>query len=521
MNRNGKDWSIALALITPMLVFFAGYLFNHTEELYPTGFIQYDNISYIAYAQQYLDGGSSGLFYKNPFNDSGEYAAIYFQPQTILFALALKGGIPAGAILIPFTLLSALVCFRIMIAIYDQLYPQPRFRSVTLILFAWGGGLLAIAGFTMQFFHPAVDSVFFLDPGQGWWGLNLGRALFFSCEAYYHMLFLGVVLGVLRRKWLLTLGLMALLSLSHPFTGIELLGIMIVWSLLERLITGSKFVPLWYIVCTIILTIFHFYYYLLYLPSFPDHQSIQEQYALNWRLRFFNMIPAYSLVGLLTLVSLWRKNGNTLDSSFRRLLWTWMLVAFAFANHEILINPMQPIHFTRGYIWTSLFLLGVPGLHYFMEKFTAKRSTSLLAAVLVIALLSDNLVWISMQAAFRAEQNSTRYLKAEEMTVLEVIRSNSDETTLVVGQDDIPYLSTVYSKAYPWKSHPFTTPFASRKAETLNLFLNAGIIPAEWRGRHILFVLRKPIQIPIPAQAVLLAETRNYFLYSKNAPINP
>ena len=37
-----------MALTLPMLVFFAGYLFRHNPDLIPTGFIQYDNVSYVA-----------------------------------------------------------------------------------------------------------------------------------------------------------------------------------------------------------------------------------------------------------------------------------------------------------------------------------------------------------------------------------------------------------------------------------------------------------------------------------------
>jgi hypothetical protein len=39
--------------------------------------------------------------------------------------------------------------------------------------------------------------------------------------------------------------------------------------------------------------------------------------------------------------------------------------SFFFANHELFIDPVQPIPFTRGYIWTSLFLLVIPSLHYY------------------------------------------------------------------------------------------------------------------------------------------------------------
>src|SRR5688500_12621191 len=99
MKQKGRNWLFALALTIPMVVFFIGYLFNHTDSIQPTGFIQYDNVSYIAYAKQYVDNDRFTLFYTNPFNDSGEYKSIYFQTQTLFFALLLKLGVPPGWIL--------------------------------------------------------------------------------------------------------------------------------------------------------------------------------------------------------------------------------------------------------------------------------------------------------------------------------------------------------------------------------------------------------------------------------------
>ena len=55
MTKKANDWLLALALTLPMVVFFVSYSINHDAQLSPTGFIQYDNVSYIAYAKQYID----------------------------------------------------------------------------------------------------------------------------------------------------------------------------------------------------------------------------------------------------------------------------------------------------------------------------------------------------------------------------------------------------------------------------------------------------------------------------------
>ena len=83
MTKN-KNIIIAIGLCIPLLIFYAGYLWNHEPGLRPTGFIQYDNVSYIAFAKQYLDADQVHLQYANPYNDA-EYSPIYFQPQSLFF----------------------------------------------------------------------------------------------------------------------------------------------------------------------------------------------------------------------------------------------------------------------------------------------------------------------------------------------------------------------------------------------------------------------------------------------------
>ena len=118
----------------------------------------------------------------------------------------------------------------------------------------------------------------------------------------------------------------------------------------------------------------HLFYYLYYLPTFPDHRSVSEQYALNWRLRFFTIIPAYGPVAILAIASIWRIGRSRFFSlPQHRLFFTWFIVAFLLANHEIFMPAKQPLHFTRGYIWTSLFLLGIPGLHYLLDRLRKVR----------------------------------------------------------------------------------------------------------------------------------------------------
>lgn len=521
MKNKGGNWLFAVALSLPMIIFFAAYLFHHDASLTPTGFIQYDNVSYVAYARQYLDTPAISLFYNNPFNESGNYTPIYFQFQTAFFALLLASGMAPGLILIPFTILCTIVCFRIIIAIYDNLVPSGRYRVAGITLFAWGGGLLTIAGSILKLVNSSVDNIFFIDPAAGWWGLNLGRSLFFSCEAFYHLLFLGTILYVLKKNWLGAFVLVLIASISHPFTGIEILSIITAWILIERFLIQNREIPAWFIISILVLLSLHLFYYLYYLPTFPDHRSVSEQYALNWRLRFFNMIPAYGPVALIALIGIW-KIGRTrfLSMPQHRLFLTWFIVAFLLANHEIFMTARQPIHFTRGYIWTSLFLLAIPGIHFILDRLRKYRYGLVATVIFFLLLFSDNFSWIYANAASKVTTTSTAYISKEQQDILNALNKHADAHSLLISRDDvISYMATVYTSTYSWYSHPYTTPSAKRKKAALDLFFEKGNIDSSWNGKRLFCLIDKQSNATsgLPGSALLL-ETANYKLVELKIP---
>jgi hypothetical protein len=497
-----------------MILFYLGYYLNHSPSLKPTGFVIYDNVLYVANAKQYLDSDKFSLFYSNPLDDSGNHPAIYFQTQTFFLTFLLWIGFDPGFTIVLLNWISTLLSFRIAIGIYDQIYPNSARRKLFISLFCWGGGLLTLACIPIALVKPMgnldfFDRLFFIDPGWGWWGLNFGRGHFPSIEGYYHFLFLAGILCILKHKWNLALIVSLILSLSHPFTGIEYLAIVTGWTFIEKIIVKSEDLSWKFVTGTTLIMAFHIFYYLFYLNQFSEHRVVSEQYSLNWRFRFFSMIPAYCLVGALAIASLLRLKKSFFGNSATRLFFTWFIVAFLLVNHELFMKPIMPIHFTRGYVWTSLFLLGLPALHNLFQNIRLKKYPATLFFLSAL-LFSDNFLWIINHVRFTHTSPSVSFITTEQKSLLQLIAKNSSNKTLLIGNDEVlVYMSTVYSKAYPWISHPFTTPFAAKKEKTYRDFIEKGIIDSSWKKREAIFVFHKKDSAEWQRSQVLSLPTKN------------
>lgn len=229
-----------------------------------------------------------------------------------------------------------------------------------------GGGLLTLAGLVYCVASGSgIREIFRFDPAEGWWFLNLGRNLVYPVEAFYHVLFLACILMVVRERYAAALGAAALLSLNHPFSGVQLLLVLLAWAAVERAFIRNARVPSYFLWGVGVALGAHLGYYMGYLNTFPEHRALFEQWkGTNWLLQADSFVPAYALVAA---TAFWRARrsdlaGRVFQAPRNRLFLVWFLVSFGLANHEFAIDSIQPVHFTRGYIWIPLFLLGAPAL---------------------------------------------------------------------------------------------------------------------------------------------------------------
>jgi len=177
-------------------------------------------------------------------------------------------------------------------ALYEDIFGlDTRTKWMGLVLFLWGGGVLCLAGFLANVFqgigmHPLLEDTLRFDPFKGWWFLNLGRNLILPTEAYYHALFFATIYFVRRKNYARAFLLTAIMSYSQPFTGVELICVLLVYSVFERFANPEGKMPLIFPLAIGLLFFLHMSYYFYFLQQNPEHRLLFGQWALGWYLGF-------------------------------------------------------------------------------------------------------------------------------------------------------------------------------------------------------------------------------------------
>ncbi len=449
----------------------------------PTAFIDYDLPYYLANARQHFEQGFH-LFYSNPYAEYGS-PRIYFQPHLFLLALLQQIGLSPDAALLLFGIGAVAFAAIVSAKLYQEWTGwRTTAQKMGYVCFFWGGGVLALSGIAFGVFgHISIsDALLLFDPSKGWWMLNLGRNLVLPTEAYYHGLFLLSVLFLIRRRFGWCLAAAALLSISHPFTGLSLAFILVAYSALElRLKSGAASARFLAGACAI--TLLHISYYGWFLRRFADHRAMQAQWELDWPYKFWTFVPALYLVGILAFGRLtrWKNLAPVLMQPRMRLCLIWFSVIFALTQHDLVIAPRQPIHFAHGYDWIALFLLATPALVSLLEKLLAIRIPVMRAfavAAFLLLFLSDNLLWLASFANPSAQNNAIP-ITHDDRDVLAWLNGHASPPGYVVSSSDrINYLAPTFTHVRSWSGHRANTPHAVAKfAQTAAVFSAGTAIP--------------------------------------------
>jgi len=494
-------WLLALLASLPIGWLVACYFLGAPPGTRATGFIQYDQAYYMAEAREHWDGGFH-LLYGLPASPDIDTPRVYFRLQTLfLGTLGKLTGAEPGWIYAAFGLVATVVFFRLAVALYGSVVGlRSRAECLVLPLFLWGGGFTVLCGLLLQL--SAGTGMFAFDTGG--WGANLGRGVIYGIEAYYHALFFGAVLALLRRWYAAALVLLAAVCASHPFTGMELASFLAGWVIFERVVDSRTAPPLWFSGGVLSLLLAHAGYWLIHLPLLsPEHAALAPSWNVAWVLHWYNEVPEYGVVGA---AALWRVRDRQriaaafADRSFRILL-AWFGAAFLLANHDLFMSPRQPLHFTHGYVWVPLFLIGAPTFVEIAEHLLAlpRRVGAAWLISLSGLMLLDNAAWFGGAGLDLLRDGKSAsffpnaiYIGGSARDVLHRLNDAEFADGLVVSNSQfLSYQAIVYTPLRTWYSQMWNTPYPQKRVAELDALFSAGEDLAAWRCRQMVAVVER------------------------------
>ncbi len=516
--RSPVPWQVPLLFSLPAFIPLVFACFSAwAKGLVPTGFIQYDLAYYVANAREHFDQGFH-LTYGNPYAAYGT-PAIYFQPHILLLGILEKLGLTPGIALNLFGVAAVAFAATVATRLYEEVvgWRTPA-QKIGLVCFFWGGGILSLVGlaFGLPSGTPFTKASLLFDPMDGWWLLNFGRNLVSPTEAYYHGIFLLAILMLLRKRFGAALALSALLSASHPFSGLSLALVFTTYAAIEIVcFSGAATFPFFGGAAAILVA--HAGYYQVFLNQFEDHRLLRAQWELDWPYLLWTAVPALYLVAVFTAMPLtrWKNLKPTLLDPRKRLFLILFAVIMALTHHDLLTKPIQQIHFAHGYDWIALFFLGAPALIRMLERMEAIPSLvgrTAAVGLFLLLMLSDNLFWF---ASFR-DASVQRYaiaIQPTERDVLHWLGQHAEPPALVAStSSNINYLTSTYTPVRSWFGHDYNTPYAAeRREEVQKVFRDGGPLPT---ANPVYYVPRRDLKWTPPAGAYQVYENAGYEIWS-------
>ena len=465
-----------------------------------TGFIQNDQPYYVANGREVFERGN-GFAHPNPFDADPAAPVIYFHWLTWIYGASVKFlGLDPAVCPLVLGAIAGITFARITLEIVRSQLRNSRFLVPLYLLSMWGGGLLCIGG--LLFGRPPTSDItarlFAFDPADGWWFLNWGRNVMYPTEAVYHAIAAAAWLAMLARRDGLALLAAAAIATTHPFSGLQVLLFVGGWCgyrlLTLRSAAAAGRFALWLTMLAAFLG-----YYLVYLNQFPQHLAMQLDWTdepEHWTLRLPTMLLAYGPVAVLAV---WRLVQEPRPWKPDVVLWVGIFCITLFLiKHDLLTaNHKQPIHFTRGYEWMPLFLLGLPvlqkGLIACWERCSTAATVLAMAAMFGLATF-DNLCFIV--ASWTNEASVPHYLTAAERETFAWIEREKLQGVVLSTDQNLCYMAGVYTSLTPYWGHGYNTPQFMDKSKAIHDYF-AFRKPAAWLERvDYLLVPKRVIRLP-------------------------
>lgn len=493
-----------LSLIA-VLPFYSVYLAHFLLNADATGFIQGDQPYYVANGREIFERGN-GFAHPNPYEIDPQAPVIYFHWLTWLYGASVKilGTDPAffplasGAI-------AGIAFGWITLRLIEALLPDRRFVVPLFFLAMWGGGLLCLAGilFPAPTATTVAEKLLSYDPTDGWWFLNWGRNVMYPVESVYHVIVAATWLAILRGHENRALLGGLLLATTHPFSGLQLLLFLGGWFTyrVSVLRSGAAWIRLG--ISLLMLAIF-LYYYIVFLNQFPQHRAIELIWAsapFDTVLKVPTMLLAYGPVAVLAG---WRLFTEPRPWKGEVILFAGCFCVTLFLiKHELLIQPhKQPIHFSHGYEWMPLFLLGLPKLQQLLiaagNHLQVISRVALMAGLFGLATF-DNLSFIVIH--WTSTNPVPLFLTSSEREMLTWMDQQQMKGVLLTTDWSLGYAASTYTTVTPYAGHVFNTPGINERMRQIEEYFST-MQPAPWLDQVDYFLVQKKvIRVPKAAQS--------------------
>lgn len=503
-----------------------------------TGFFHQELPYYMANGRAAFERGN-GLAYPNPYDPDAAAPTIY--AHWLLWFLGLCPavlGTDPGDLMLVATLLASLGFAGTTWQLVAQRARPDTSLSGPFLLAMWGGGLLAAGGCLagwLGFVDPQ-STVLQFDPGRGLWFLNWGRNALFATEAVYHILAAACWLCEMQGRRLAGTVCCLLLATTHPWSGLELLLTVNLWRLWQWLQHRDPASLRYALVAGLMLTCF-LGYYQVWLPRHAHHQRLQQVWELDWSLSWTSaalayavvLIPAAARLGAAVCGAAVRGAAarSAADPAARSAAGTGLcgppqadgqtarfagdgtaaaaepaatpcvtspvaggpleqaeqflvcaaVVAAGLIFHDRYLQPIQPLHFTRGYLWMPLFLLGLPVLQTWWHRAARGRLVLRLGlAAAALLLLTDNLAFTVLHCRWQWQHTDGFHLSPHDRAMLAELHAHFPGQVTLTESETLNYLTPAYANCRPWLGHMFNTPdFHRRQAVAASLFAGPSV----------------------------------------------
>ena len=489
--RSCPYWFIGLCLFCGILggsVPLWEYLRTREGMVY-TGFVQGDLPMIMALAREIFETGDSVIRHASPFDYRLEAPRIYsYGLVTLLGHLWYWTGWSPEVVFNALGLLCAPLMLVLTWPLLSCALRTPTMRVVIAFVVVFGGGwALPLTVGTLLFRGEPVTAAAFgqiylgIEGAFTWWFLNLFRNTLFATESYYHVLFFAAVGCYLRARFWPCVVLVTLLAWTHPFTGVELLLILLASEGVYVFSQHSWQRARWLVAFSAIFALLLAYNF-LFLGAYPEHRELMRHWReARYTLQLVHELAAYGpflLLPVLGLLGSATVRRNILATFETRFLCIWAVVVYLLINNEAWFEPpYEPAHFTRGYLFVPLVLLSGMVLEHARQlpyRWATGGATAVLWACLLVP-VTDNVLFLARFAhggiplLWSPETLMATYRRLEELPSPRVV------ATPVLACDNRPvgYWLAVWTQHRPLVGH-YVTAGLLQKAEVLRAFYEEG-----------------------------------------------